>query len=230
MNKLMRLGIFAVALAFFFGTFATTDLKAQGALTTVLKKMDTHKKNLQSLEADVSMTKVDALLNTKDIVSGKTYYVPQTGKDAYVRINWTDPIEETLLVKKGEYILYRKRLGQAIKGKVSDSQKNTKTNSALDFMNMSKKELGANYVIKLLANKRRGDDEYWHLKLTPKGKKSYKYAELVVDGDGMPFRAKIVEQNDDSTSVRLSRIKKNVKMSADVFNLTLPPGTKILKG
>ena len=79
-------------------------------------------------------------------------------------------------------------------------------------------------------NKKSGNDEYWHLKLTPKNKKGYKYAELVVDGDGMPFRAKIVEQNDDSTSVRLSRIKKNVNLSADVFNLTLPSGTKIIKG
>ena len=139
-------------------------------------------------------------------------------------------MEETLLVKNGEYVLYRKRLGQAIRGTVSDSQKNTKTNSALDFMNMSKRELRSNYTIVVLANKKRGNDEFFHLKLTPKNKKGYKYAELVVDGDGMPFRAKIVEQNDDSTSVRLSGIKKNVTISADVFNLTLPSGTKVIKG
>ena len=227
---MMKLGRFTIALTFFFGTFATTDSNAQGALNEVLKKMDEHKDGLQSLEANVMMTKVDSLIGTKDEVSGKTYYLPKKGKDAYVRINWTEPMEETLLVKNGEYILYRKRLSQAIRGTVSDSQKNTKTNSAMDFMNMSKKELRSNYSIQLLGNKKSGNDEYWHLKLTPKNKKGYKYAELVVDGDGMPFRAKIVEQNDDSTSVRLSRIKKNVNLSADVFNLTLPSGTKIIKG
>ena len=89
MNKMMRLGLFAIALTFFFGTFATTDSNAQGALNTILKKMDAHKDSLRSLEADVSMTKVDSLIGTKDEVSGKTYYLPKKGKDAYVRINWT---------------------------------------------------------------------------------------------------------------------------------------------
>lgn len=228
MKKLSRLGIFAIALAFFFGAFAATDSNAQGVLNDILKRMDAHKNALQSLEADVKMSKYDSLLKISDTTSGDTYYLPGKGRDAYIRINWTKPLEETLVVKSGKYILYRPRLQQAIVGKVSDADKNTKTNSALDFMNMSKSQLRNNYKIQMLDNEKLGGEELWHLKLTPKTKKSYQYAEIWVDGDGMPIQAKIVEQNNDSTTVRLSNVKKNVKIDAAVFNFKIPKGTNIV--
>lgn len=230
MKKLKRLGLLTIALAFFFGAMAVTDSNAQGILGKILKRMDEHKKALESLEANVTMAKTDATLDITDTTSGKTYYIPGKGKEASIRINWTKPLEETLLVKKGEYYLYRPRLKQAIYGKVSDSNKNTKTNSALDFMNMSKRELNANYKIQQLSNVMLNKQELWHLKLTPKKEKSYKYAELWVDGNGMPIQAKIVEKNDDSTTVRLSKIKKNIRIKAAVFNWEPPAGTKYVKG
>lgn len=228
MRKLNRIGLFAIALAFFFGAFATTNSNAQGVLNEVLKRMDAHKDALQSLEADVSMSKTDSTLGISDTTSGNTFYLPSKGRDATVRINWTKPLEETLVVKGGKYILYRPRLKQAITGKVSDADKNTKTNSAMDFMNMSKSELRNNYTIQMLDNKKMGKEELWHLKLSPKTQKSYKYAEIWVDGDGMPVQAKIVEKNDDSTTVRLTNIKKNVKIDAAVFNFKIPKGTNIV--
>ena len=228
MRKLSRLGIFAVALAFFFGAFAVADTSAQ-ALNKILDTMETHKNALQSVEADVMMSKYDSTLKLSDDVSGSTYYLPGKGRDATVRIDWKKP-KATLVVKSGKYILYRPDLKQAITGKVSDSNKNTKTSNALDFMNMSKSELRNNFEIQKLDNAFIGKEEVWHLKLLPKAKKSYKHAEIWVDGNGMPVQAKVFEQNNDSTTVRLSNIKKNVRIDAAIFKLKLPKGTQMIDG
>ncbi len=227
MNKIKQIGFFAIALTFFFGAFAVSNSTAQ-VLNDILNRMDKHKDALQSIEADVAMTEMDSTIGISDTKTGKTYYVPAKGKNAYVRIDWTKPVEETLLVKNGKYILYRKRINQKFEGKVSDSGKNTKTNSALDFMNMSKSELRNNYSIQKLDNEKIDGAEVWHLKLTPKGKKSYEYAEIWVDGDGMPIQANIVEKNKDYTKVRLSSIKKNVKIKAEIFNWKPPSNAKLV--
>jgi outer membrane lipoprotein-sorting protein len=228
MRKLSRLGIFAVAVAFFFGALSVSNADAQ-ALNEILDRMENHKNALQSLEADVMMSKYDSTLKLSDDVSGSTYYLPGKGRNATVRIDWKKP-KETLVVKDSKYILYRPDLKQAITGKVSDKDKNTKTSSALDFMSMSKSELKNNFEIQKLDNAFIGKEEVWHLKLSPKTKKSYEYAEIWVDGNGMPLQAKVVERNNDSTTVRLSNVKKNIRIDAALFKLKLPKGTQMIDG
>ncbi len=229
MRRLTRLGIFAIALTFCFGAISVMDSNAQGPVNAILKRMQDHKEALQSLKADVAMEKYDSMLKIPDTISGTTYYLPGKGRDPFVRVNWTKPLDETLVVKNGEYILYRPRLNQAIVGKVSEANKDTKTNSAFDFMNMSKRELTSNYEVQMLDNVKISGDEVWHLKLTPKGRKNYKYAELWVNKDGMPVRMKLVENNNDYTKVDLTNINKNLKdFNANIFNFKIPRGTKIL--
>ena len=46
----------------------------------------------------------------------------------------------------------------------------------------------------------------------------------------MPTQAKIIEQNNDATTVKLSNIQKNVSISASDFNLAIPKGVKEIKG
>ena len=69
-----------------------------------------------------------------------------------------------------------------------------------------------------------------HLTLVPKGNAGFKYAEIWVDSSGMPVQTKIVEKNDDATTMRLSNLEKNVKISADEFSVKLDPNVKIVKG
>jgi outer membrane lipoprotein-sorting protein len=64
----------------------------------------------------------------------------------------------------------------------------------------------------------------------PKGNASYKYAEIWVDSAGMPVQTKIVEKNDDATTMRLSGLKTNLKISEDEFKVTLDSSVKIVKG
>jgi outer membrane lipoprotein-sorting protein len=140
-----------------------------------------------------------------------------------VRVDWTKPVEEMLVVRNGQYMLYRKRLKQAIIGKVNAAQDSGKANNALAFMNMSKAQLKANYSIKYLGEETVSNGvKTARLELTPKNATSYKLAEIWVDADGMPVQAKVTESNNDTTTVLLSNIQKNITINADIFDPTLP--------
>jgi outer membrane lipoprotein-sorting protein len=68
-----------------------------------------------------------------------------------------------------------------------------------------------------------------HLTLVPKGNAGYKYAEVWIDSTGMPVQSKIVEKNDDVTTMRLVSIEKNAKISPDDIKLKLDSNVKIIK-
>jgi len=128
-------------------------------------------------------------------------------------------------------MLYRKRLNQVIVGKVKEAQGNGKANSALAFMNMSKTELKVNYSIKYLGGETTSSGvKTVRLELTPKNAASYKMAEIWVDADGMPVQAKVVENNNDTTTVLLSNLQKNITINAKVFDPELPKGVKRVNG
>jgi outer membrane lipoprotein-sorting protein len=69
-----------------------------------------------------------------------------------------------------------------------------------------------------------------HLKLVPKGNASFKYAEIWVDSAGMPVQTKIVEKNDDATTVRLTGLERNIRIAASEFEVKLDSSVKIVKG
>jgi outer membrane lipoprotein-sorting protein len=68
-----------------------------------------------------------------------------------------------------------------------------------------------------------------HLTLVPKGNAGYKWAEVWIDSAGMPVQTKIVEKNDDSTTVRLTGLEKNQKISPGEFDVKLASNVKIVK-
>jgi outer membrane lipoprotein-sorting protein len=68
-----------------------------------------------------------------------------------------------------------------------------------------------------------------HLTLVPKGNSGYKWAEVWIDNAGMPVQTKIVEKNDDSTTMRLTALEKNQKISQSDFDIKLDSGVKIVK-
>src|SRR5258707_2167776 len=87
-------------------------------------------------------------------------------------------------------------------------------------MNMSKEQLKTNFNVVYLGDETLKDGtRTFHLELKPKAATSYKSAELWVDGDGMPRQTKIVEQNNDTTTVLLSNIRKNETIKGSLFTL-----------
>jgi len=228
MNKALRVGNVSILVAIFLFAGSAVDAKAQGVLSEILKRMDSMNKSLVSLKADVRMEKLNAQLGETDTTSGTTSYLPKTSKRVmYARIDWTKPVQEQIVIIGDAYKLYRPRLNQVIVGKVDKAAHSNKVpGNALAFMSMSKAQLQENYSVNYIGQETAGGSSTWHLELVPKTKTSYKTAELWVDSDGMPIQAKVIEQNNDTSTILLSNVQKNVTISASDFNLALPKGVK----
>ncbi len=123
MKSFLRLSLAAIAVTLFFNAFTVTETKAQAVLQNILTRMDNNNKSLQSLRSNVTMAKYNSQLKETDVTEGSTTYLPSKGRDAYVRIDWTKPAEEMLVVRNGKYLIYRKRLNQVITGKVKEAQR-----------------------------------------------------------------------------------------------------------
>lgn len=228
--RVLRIAFFAAFFVFFTGVLSATSADAQ-IIREILKRMDQHNKSLTSLKADVTMVKYNPQLNVSDTSVGATNYLPAAGKRGrYVRIDWTRPVEEQISVIGENYELYRPRLNQVIVGQVGKAKNNASVGGALSFMNMNKGQLEANYDVVYLGEEQiSGGVRTWHLQLTPKTATSYKTAELWVDADGMPRQAKVLEQNNDTTTVLLSNLQKNITLNGSIFKLNYPKNAKKIK-
>lgn len=231
MRNFFRFSLTAIVFLFLSGAFAVTETKAQNVIGDVLKRMDTHNKSLQTLQANVAMDKYNSQLDEHDIYEGKTIYYPQRNSKPYIRIDWSKPVEESLAVVKGQYTLYRPRIPQVIIGSVGKAQNSGKSGGALEFINMSKAELKANYTIRYVGREGIiGGVQTSHLELIPKKASNYKVADIWVDDDGMPRQMKVTEKNNDTTNVLLTAIEKNKTIDLSVFEINYPKNTKVVKG
>ena len=219
--------MFLIGFVIFGGAQASS---AQGILNEILTRMDAHNKSLTSLRANATMVQVNSQLGVSDTTEGSVAYLPIRGKNPAVRVDWTRPKKETLSAIDKQYVMYRPELGQAYTGSTDSAKGNAKAGSALAFMSMSKAQLKQNYSMKYLGEATlTNGTKTWHLELSPNARTSYKLAEVWVDGNGMPIQSKITEHNDDSTTVLLSNLQKNVKINTADFKVDLPKGTKIIK-
>jgi len=231
MSKVLRYSFLVIGLGLLISSVSVKEARAQNILGEILRRMDVNNKALQSLRADVTMVKTNVQLGVSDTTYGNTSYVPKTLKHGtYVRIDWTKPVEEQIAVSGDDYELYRPRLNQVIVGKVNKAKNSASVGGALGFMNMSKAQLQENYSTAYLGQEQiSGGITTWHIQLTPKTQTSYKVAELWVDADGMPRQAKVTEQNNDTTTVLLSNIQKNVTLKVEIFKLKYPGSVKKIK-
>ena len=227
-KRIVSLAVMALLIA----VFSAVSASAQGVLPEILKRMDTNNKGLKSLKASIKMSKHNAQLDEYDLYEGGVQYIPAASKEQIrVRIDWAKPVVEHLAVGSGQYILYRPRLEQAIIGKVDKAQGGAGAGNALAFMSMNRAQLKANYDVAYIGEETvNGTVKTWHIQLTPKSAASYKSADLWVDTNGMPVQAKVVEKNNDSTTVQLTNIERNATVAANVFQLKPPKNTKIIQG
>jgi outer membrane lipoprotein-sorting protein len=194
--------------------------------------MERNRQSLRSLKASLTMEKYNAQLRDKDNYTGWVLYVPGSGRDASVRIEWQKPQHEILAVSKGQYQLFRPRLNQVMVGKSGSVKGGAGASGVLDMMNMSKAQLEAKFqpVQDVREETLWGGVGTIHLTLVPKGNANFKYAEIWVDSAGMPVQTKIVEKNGDATTMRLSGMERNLKISSEEFSLKLDSSVKVVKG
>lgn len=232
MKRFIPLGLIAgLVLAALIGVFpATASAQSAGLVSSVLNRLEKNRASLKSLRAGINMEKYNSQLGTKDTSTGVVLYIPGAGRNASVRLEWKSPQHEVLAVQDGKYVLFRPRLGIAYTGKSSD-RNGQKASGIIDMMYMSKQQLEAKF--QPLQDVR--EETLWggvstiHLTLVPKGNSSYKYAEVWIDSSGMPVQSKIVEKNDDATTMRLVSIEKNPRISPDDIPVRLESNVKVVK-
>lgn len=234
MKKLFTLSLVAVMLVASMAFVPQrTQAQGPGLVSSILNKMERNRRDLRSLRAAVTMQKYNAQLKDFDMSQGEVQYVAGQGTNSNVRVDWTKPARELLAVSNGQYMLYRPRLKQVIKGSTASAGKSGKVSNTLGFaLNLSGSQAKNQFNIEVAGEGTLydGGPHVWMLKLTPKGKAGYQFAEVWVDDSGMPVQSRVTEKNGDSTLVRLSNIQRNARIESNVFTPELPADVKIVKG
>jgi outer membrane lipoprotein-sorting protein len=230
MKRLIGLGLGMVVLAVLaMGSPQEANGQSAGLVSSVLNKLEQNRQSLKSLRAGISMEKYNAQLGDKENSYGVIVYAPAAGRNANVRIEWSKPQHEILAVSNGQYTLFRPRLGVAYTGNANSPK--GKAGGITELMNLSRQQLQTRF--EPFQDVR--EETLWggvtaiHLKLVPKGAASYKYAEIWVDSSGMPVQTKVVEKNNDATTVRLNNVERNIKLSSGEFAVKLDSNVKVIK-
>jgi len=233
MKRLVSLSLLLAVLASALVAFPTaTKAQSAGLVSSVLNRMERNRQSLKSLKASLSMEKYNAQLRDADKYHGVILYMPSSGRDASVRIDWKSPQTEILAVANNKYTLFKPRLGVAYTGSSKSSKVKNSTGGMMDLLYLSRQQLEARFqpVQDVREETLWGGVSTIHLTLVPKSGASFKYAEIWVDSAGMPVQTKVVEKNGDATTMRLSSVERNVRMNSDEFNIKLDSKVKIIKG
>ena len=204
--------------------------QSAGLVSSVLSRLQKNHETLKSLRASINMEKYDSRLREKDFYSGTVLYMPGAGRNALVRLEWSKPQHEILAVVNGRYTLYRPRLNQVYTGTTGKGAGHD--SEILSMLSMSSTELQNKFQPFQDAREESlgGGVTATHLKLVPLRAMSFNYAEVWVDSTGMPIQTKIVEKNGDATTVRLTNLEKNRKLSVAEFPVKYDPSAKVIKG
>ena len=230
MKRFIPLSVMALLMLVSLTIVSPTKANAQGAglVSSVLSRMEKNRQTLKTLRAGISMEKYNSQLHDSDTFQGMVIYVPGSGRQGSVRIDWSKPRREILAVQNGKYVIYRPSLKVVYTG---NSNKAPKAGGILEMMYMSRQQLEARF--QPLKDVR--EETLWggvstiHLTLVPKGNAGFKYAEIWIDNAGMPVQTKVVEKNDDSTTMRLTSLEKNIKINPDDFNVKYEGDVKVVK-
>ncbi len=230
-----RLFSFSLVVGLFLATLSlapasSTNAQSAGLVSSILSRMERNKRNLKTLRADITMEKYNSQLRDKENWSGVVLYVPAAG-NAFVRLEWNKPQHEILTTENGNYTLFRPRLRIAYEGKTS-SIGNHNDSDVLALMNMSAAQLRTKFgeFQDVREETLWGGVATTHFKVFPKVKANYKHIEVWIDNEGMPVQTKMVEKNDDATTIRLTNLAKNQTISPDQFKQNLDPSVKRVKG
>lgn len=232
MKRLIPAGLLVALISSALFVFpARTNGQGAGLLSAVLNRMEKNRQTLKTLRAGINVVKYNSQLGVEDKYTGVVIYMPSAGRQAAVRIDWSSPRHEVLAVNNDKYTIFRPTQGVAYVGDPRRMSKENKAGGLLEMMNMSRQQLEARFqpVKDVREETLWGGVSTIHLTLVPKGNAGYKWAEVWIDNAGMPVQTKIVEKNDDSTTVRLTGLEKNQKIDPKDFDIKLDSNVKIVK-
>lgn len=198
--------------------------KPVAALPVILDRMASHHKSLQTLRAQLMVVEENKQLGVSDTLIGSVNYLPRKdNRGAYVRIDWTKPVAEHLVVAGEDFELYRPRLNQVIGGRLRNLKDNVWVSNVLLLMTMSMAQLKDAHNLKYMGEQQLSDGvKTWLLEVTPKATNTYKTAEIWVDADGLSRQIRINQENGDDITILFSGVEKNLTLSNEIFRLKYP--------
>src|SRR5712691_1183896 len=233
MKKLLSLslvvGLFLATMS--IAPASRANAQSAGLVSSILNRMERNKRSLKTLRADISMEKYNSQLRDKEMFYGVVLYMPVAAGSAFVRLEWNKPQHEILTTENGNYMLYRPRLGILYYGK-TNSIGNRNDSDVLALMNMSATQLRTKFgeFQDVREETLWGGVATTHFKVFPNVAASYRHIEVWIDNEGMPVQTKMVEKNDDATTVRLTNLAKNQTIPLDQFKQNLDSSVKRVKG
>jgi outer membrane lipoprotein-sorting protein len=222
--------MFTVAALVAVASIPGASASANGKLDEVLANMERAARSIKTLEAEMRQEKRDMQIGGKEVYAGRIYFLHSGKNNDKVRINYSIPDGQVVAVLGNEIILYQKSINQEI---ITTRQAQASKNQEFSFIATPYKsvpELKSQYNIAYVGDEQIGSASTAKLELTPKAVSSAKKLTLWVNQSSwLPIKYQVVEKNNNVTTFTLSNVKQNEKVSADVFKVTVPPGTKVVR-
>src|SRR5689334_7594051 len=95
---------------------ATSNGQGAGLVSSVLYRMEKNRQTFKTLRAGISMVKYNSQLGVEDKYAGVVIYMPTAGRQAAVRIDWSQPRHEVLSVSNNKYTIFRPALNVVYTG------------------------------------------------------------------------------------------------------------------
>ena len=193
-------------------------------LDEILAEMQKAGDELKTLSADFEQTDYDAILEDRELSTGKLYLeIPG-------RVRWehVEPAPKVLVVKDGLVRLYNPTAGQVQEFEQKQGSGSGGFNLLVGF-GTSNDEIAKNYDASLLEET--STSVVLKLVPTPDSPASiFAAIELTVDKTTWtPIRSVFHEMNRDHTNIDFENVVVNGKLPDHIFELDLPPDVEIIK-
>src|SRR2546428_1375813 len=196
----------------------------------ILAKMEAAGRKVNNFCAQIFQKKWTAILKEFDRgESGMLWYLREKNGQAFLRKDIVKPINNILIIDKGEVIFYEPRIKQARKYQLGKNKDKAEF-LVLGFGSTSSSMTEA-YNIRLLGEEKVDGKKTYMLELRPKSEKVAAYfAQIILwvaDQVWLPVQQRLVEPNGDYLLIQFSDLKLNPGISKDKLKLKLPKDVQL---
>ena len=198
----------------------------------VIAKLDQAGRAFKSLEASIERTKVTVLVNDRSTDSGK-FYVARQGNANRVKIDFTVPTPQSMLLDKGKVLLYYPKIKQAQEYNLGQGADKGGSFIFPGF-GQTGEEIRKDYNTRVVGAELVDGQKTTMLELKPKSPKyAAQFPSIVLWLDEqrwIPLQVRHNEASGDYQIAKFTNIKVNAGISNSVFAIKLPKDVQVSKG
>ncbi len=215
--------------------FFLSSLQAQNPAVTeldlILSKMEESGSKMKCFHADLMQKKYISVLQEFDTEeNGVFYYSKGSDGSALIRKEIKTPTPTTVLINKGEGMVFYPKIKQA--QKFSLGQHKDKAEFMAVGVGQSAKKLRDTFHIRFLQHEILDGTKVAVLELKPKSDKAAAFLSIITlwmdEQIWLPIQSKLQEPNEDYQLTRFRNVKINVRIPESTFSMKLPSDVEIL--